>query len=76
MFEDLEEVAEKNMEVQDQLSKVKEEHQSKLLEREEAEAECQEVSDIRACPTVLAQKFTILTRIPCNQNETCRWKLK
>ena len=49
MFEDLEEVAEKNMEVQDQLSKVKEEHQSKLLEREEAEAECQEVSAIRVC---------------------------
>lgn len=76
MFEDLEEVAEKNMEVQDQLSKVKEEHQSKLLEREEAEAECQEVSAIRVCPTALAQQFTVLTRIPCNQNETCRWKLK
>eukprot|EP00956_Cyclotella_meneghiniana_P011928 scaffold16811_cov73-Cyclotella_meneghiniana.AAC.7 len=43
MFDDLEDLAEKNMEVQDQLGKVREDHQSKLLEREEAEAECQEM---------------------------------
>lgn len=43
MFDALEEVAGEHLKLNDQLDELKEIHEQKLLEREEAEAECQEV---------------------------------
>jgi len=43
MFAALEEVAEEHMILQDHLNEVREINQAKLVEREKAEAECQEV---------------------------------
>jgi hypothetical protein len=43
MFEALEEMAQQHTDLGGRLSEVREIHEAKILEREEAEAECQEV---------------------------------
>ena len=75
MFDDLEDLAEKNMEVQDQLGKVREEHQSKLLEREEAEAECQEVRLLFSSINCTSTKWHPSNKFP-KSNNMHRWKRK
>lgn len=43
MFDALEEMAQQHMDLENRLNEVKEIHQAKLVEREETEAECEEV---------------------------------
>jgi hypothetical protein len=43
MFEALDEMAQQHTDLEGRLNEVREIHEAKLLEREEAEAECQEV---------------------------------
>lgn len=43
MFDALEEMAQQHMDLESRLNEVREIQQSKVAEREEAEAECQEV---------------------------------